>query len=123
MGAVLIPRRLWLLAFAVRAGTQAMGVPGAAFIRAPLHLAAMDGTPARVGVIGGLPLRGAGRWGPVGLRLHGSRDGRGDLLVEGPGLGLALLLSLLAAALGRLLAGGEGGFTAGQDVPEPGQAQ
>src|SRR2546425_13343621 len=102
MGAVLIPRRLWLLAFAVRAGTQAMGVPGAAFIRAPLHLAAMDGTPARVGVIGGLPLRGAGRWGPVGLRLHGSRDGRGDLLVQGPGLGLALLLSLLAAALGRL---------------------
>jgi hypothetical protein len=35
---------------------------------------------------------------------------------------LALLLRLLAAALGLLLAGGEVGFAAVQDVLEPGQA-
>src|SRR5207249_4163244 len=111
-----------LLAFAVRAGTQPVRVPGAPLVRAPLHLAAVDRTPARVGVLGGLHLRGAGRWGVVGLRLQGGRDGRGDLLVQRPGLGLALLLGLLAAALGLLLAGGEVGFAAVQDLLEPGQA-
>src|SRR5262249_34251328 len=53
-----------LFAFAVPTGRQAMRVPGAALIRAPLHLAAMDGTPARVGVIGGLQ-RWWGGGGPV----------------------------------------------------------
>src|SRR5712691_11248796 len=111
-----------LFAFAVRAGTQPVRVPGAALIVAPLHLTAVDRTPARVGVSGGLHLRGAGRWGPVGLRLHGGRYGRGDLLVERPGLGLALLLGLLAAALSLLLAGGQVGFAGHHDVLEPGQA-
>src|SRR2546428_1037954 len=59
---------------------------------------------------------------PGGLRLHGGRYGCGDLLVERPGLGLTLLLGLLAAALGLLLAGGGGGFAAGEGVPEPGPA-
>ena len=59
---------------------------------------------------------------PGGLRLHGGRHGCGDLLVQRPGLGLALLLGLLAAALGLLLAGGEVGFAAVQDLLEPGQA-
>src|SRR5262249_10470922 len=43
-----------LFAFAVPIACQAVRVPGAALIRAPLPLAAVDRTPARVGVVGGL---------------------------------------------------------------------
>ena len=57
---------------------------------------------------------------PGGLRLHGGGHGRGDLLVERPGLGLALLLGLLAAALGLLLARGQVDFAAMQNIREPG---
>src|SRR5919197_178672 len=52
---------------------------------------------------------------PGGLRLHGRLHGRGDLLVERPGMGLPLRLGLLQGALGLLLAGGEVGFAAVQD--------
>jgi hypothetical protein len=58
--------------------------------------------------------------GTGGLRLHGGGHGHGDLLVERPGLGLTLLLGLLAAALGLLLTGSEVGFAAVQDLLEPG---
>src|SRR5262249_51612935 len=46
--------RCGLFAFAVPTACQAVRVPGAALIRAPLHRAAVDRTPARVGVVGGL---------------------------------------------------------------------
>src|SRR6516225_849377 len=78
-----------LFAFAVRPRAEAVGVPGAALIRAPLHRAAMDGTPARVGVVGGLQRwwggglpRAIPRRALGGLGLQGGRHGRGDLLVE-----------------------------------------
>src|SRR5215831_21273582 len=99
-----------------------MGVPGAALICAPLHLAAMDGTPAGVHVVGGLQ-RWWGGWLPRAIPC-GARGGlglqrrlyrRGDLLVEAALLHLSFLLSLL-------LAGGQVGFAAVQDVLEPGQA-
>src|SRR5437899_10085386 len=89
VGAVRIPRRLWLLAFAVPTACQAMGVPGAALIRAPLHLHAVDRTPAWVRVVGGLQRWGGGwlpraipRGAPGGLGLHGGGRGRRDLLVQ-----------------------------------------
>ena len=73
---------------------------------------------------GAAAVRCCGLW-PLLLEacgLHGGRDGRGDLLVQRPGLGLTLLLGLLAAALGLLLPGFQIGFTAVQDLLKPGQA-
>src|SRR5712691_3847837 len=129
---------VWLFAFAVAAIGELVAKPaGAAGVAlVPAHRDLVRGTPARVVVVPegeALCFRRLGRRRRVaplralavvagGLRLHGSRDGRGDLLVEGPGLGLALLLSLLAAALGLLLTGGEVSFAAVQDLLEPGQA-
>jgi len=97
------------------------GAAGIAVV--PAHRDLVRGTPARVVVVrasGALGVRRLGRRRrgarlravavvTGGLRLHRGGHGRGDLLVQRPGLGLALLLSLLAAALGLLLAGGEVG--------------
>src|SRR5262245_2975065 len=109
------------------------GAAGVAVVPAHRHL--VRGTPARVVVVRAgeaLGVRRLGRRrrgvllrvvtiGPGGLRPHGRLDGRGDLLVQRPGLGLALLLGLLAAVLSLLLTGGQVGFAAVQDLLEPGQ--
>src|SRR6266851_6897570 len=129
---------VWLLAFAVAAIGELMAQPaGAAGIAlVPAHGDLMLGTPARVVIVRvgqALGFRRLGRRrrgallralavGTGGLRLHGGGHGRGDLLVQRPGLGLALLLGLLTAALGLLLAGSEVGFAAVEDLLEPGQA-
>src|SRR5215468_8224076 len=128
----------WLLAFAVAAIGELVAKPaGAAGVAVvPAHGGLVLGTPARVVVVRTGEALGVRRLGrrrrgarlrvvtvvPGGLRLHGGGHGRRDLLVERPGLGLTLLLGLLAAALGLLLTGGEGGFAAVQDLLEPGQA-
>src|SRR5262249_11213132 len=127
-----------LFAFAVAAIGELVAKPaGAAGVAVvPAHRDLVLETPARVVVVRAgeaLGVRRLGRrrrgallraWAvvPGGLRLHGGGHGRGDLLVERPGLGLTLLLGLLAGALGLLLTGGEVGFAAVQDVLEPGQA-
>src|SRR5262249_8588508 len=124
--------RRWLLAlaFAVAAIGELVAKPaGAAGVAlVPAHRDLVLVTPARVGVIGGLQ-RWWGEWLPRaiprgtrgGLGLHGGGHGGGDLLVERPGLGLTLLLGLLQGTLGLLLAGGEVGFAAVQDLLEPRQ--
>src|SRR5256885_7537227 len=128
----------WLLAFAVAAIGELVAKPaGAAGIAlVPAHRDLVRGTPARLVVVRAGEALGFRRLGrrrrgallravavvPRGLCLHGRLDGRGDLLVQRPGLGLTLLLSLQAAALGLLLAGSEVGFAAVQDLLEPGQA-
>src|SRR5262249_61258492 len=95
------------------------GVAG--FVGVAAHRDLVFGTPARVVVVRAGEALGVRRLGrrrrgallravavvPGGLRLHGGRYGCGDLLVERPSLGLALLLGLLQGALGLLLAGGE----------------
>src|SRR5262249_10012917 len=129
---------VWLLAFAVAAIVELVANPaGAAGVAVvPAHRDLVLGTPARVVVVRAGEAIGCRRLGrrrrgallrvltvvPGGLRLHGRLDSRGDLLVERPGLGLTLLLGLLQGALGLLLAGGEVGFAAVQDLLEPGQA-
>ena len=115
--------RVWLLAFAVAAIGELVAKPaGAAGVAlVPAHRDLVLGTPARVGVALAGRSASGGWWrrrrgallrvfavGTGGLRLHGGGHGRGDLLVERPGLGLTLLLGLLAAALGLLLAGSRG---------------
>src|SRR5215467_3761673 len=131
-------RWLLALAFAVATVSKLMAKPaGAAGVAVvPAHRDLVRETPARVVVVRtgeALGVRRLGRRrrgallraltvGPGGLRLQRRLDGRGDLLVERPGLGLTLLLGLLEGALGLLLAGGEVGFAAMQDVLEPGQA-
>src|SRR6266487_220330 len=118
----------WLLAFAVAAIGELVAKPaGAAGIAlVPAHRDLVRGTPAWVVVVRvgqALGFWRLGRRGALlravavgtgGLRLHGGRDGGGDLLVERPSLGLALRLGLLA--------GSEVGFAAVQDLLEPGQA-
>ena len=93
------------------------GAAGIAVV--PAHRGLVLGTPARVVVVRTDEALGVRRLGqrrcgallralaivPGGLRLHGRLDGRGDLLVQRPGLGLTLLLDLLAAALSLLLPG------------------
>src|SRR5262245_14167389 len=99
----------------------------------PAHRDLVRETPARVVVVRAGEALGVRRLGrrrgallravsvaPGGLRLHGGRHSRGDLLVQRPGLGLTLFLGLLAAVLSLLLAGGEIGFAAVQDLLEPG---
>src|SRR5207248_9181687 len=119
-----------LLAFAVTAIGELVAKPaGAAGVAlVPAHRDLVLGTPARVVVVrecGAICFRRLLRRRrgallrvltvvPGGLRLHGRLDGRGDLLVQRPGLGLTLLPGLLQGALGRLLAGGEVGFAAVQ---------
>src|SRR5712691_6724474 len=128
----------WLLAFAVAAIGELVAKPaGAAGVAVvPAHRDLVRGTPARVVVVRAGEALGFRRLGrrrrgallravavvPGGLRLHSGLYGCGDLLVERPGLGLTLLLGLLAVALGLLLTGGEVGFAAVQDLLEPGQA-
>src|SRR5215468_6203989 len=113
----------WLLAFAIRAIGELVAKPaGAAGVAlVPAHRDLVLGTPARVVVVRagealGVRRLGRRRRGALlrvltvvagGLRLHGGGHGCGDLLVERSGLGLALFLGLLAAALGLLLAGSE----------------
>src|SRR5262249_39147722 len=126
------PRR-GSFAFAIAAIGELMAKPaGAAGVAVvPAHRDLVLGTPARVlfvrrGGALGVRLRRGVLAGPIAagrrLRLPGHPDRRGDLLVQRPGLGLTLLLGLLAGALGLLLTGGEVGFAAVQDVLEPGQA-
>src|SRR5215467_13314809 len=93
----------------------------AGVVLVPAHRGLVRGTPARVVVVRAGKALCVWRLGrrcrgallrvltvvPGGLCLHGGCHGRGDLLVERPGLGLALLLDLLATVLGLLLAGGE----------------
>ena len=64
---MLIPRRLWLFAFAIRAGIQAMRIPGATRVRAPLHLAAVDRAPTGISIICWLQHRR--RRGPLAVAL------------------------------------------------------
>src|SRR5215470_16672195 len=106
----------WLLAFAVAAIGELVAKPaGAAGVAVvPAHRDLVLETPARIVVVRAgeaidfrrlvrrrrIAPRRALAVGTGGLRLHGGGHGRGDLLVERPGLGLALLLGLLAAALG-----------------------
>src|SRR5262245_32504772 len=129
---------VWLLtlAFAVAAIGELVAKPaGAAGVAVvPAHRDLVRETPARVVVMRAGEALGVRRLGrrcrgallrilvvvPGGLCLHGRLDGRGDLLVERPGLGLSLLLGLLQRMLGLLLAGGEIGFAAVQDLLEPG---
>src|SRR2546430_11599935 len=128
----------WLLAFAVAPIGELVAKPaGAAGITlVPAHRDLVLGTPARIVVVRAgeaICVRRLGRRRrgallraltivPGGLRLHGGGHGRGDLLVERPGLGLALLLGLLQGALGLLLAGGGGGFAARQGLLAAGAA-
>src|SRR6266849_1643621 len=119
---------VWLFAFAVAAIGELVAKPaGAAGVAlVPAHRDLVLGTPARVVVVRagevlgvrrlvwrlcGVPLRALAIV-PGSLRPHGRLDGRGDLLVQRPGLGLTLRLGLLAGALGLLLAGGQVGFAA-----------
>src|SRR5262249_13631128 len=106
----------WLLAFAVAAIGELVAKParatGVALV--PAHRDLVLGTPARVvvGRAGGalgfqrLVRRRCGALLRIlavvagGLRPHGGGHGRGNLLVQRPGLGLALLLGLLQDALG-----------------------
>src|SRR5215468_1733401 len=127
----------WLLAFAVAAIGELVAKPaGAAGVAVvPAHRDLVLGTPARVVVVRAGEALGVRRLGrrcrgallrvltvvPGGLCLHGRLDGRGDLLVQRPGLGLTLLLVLLQGALGLLLAGGEVGFAGGHEFGQPGQ--
>src|SRR5712691_8252237 len=128
---------VWLFAFAVAAIGELVAKPaGAAGVAlVPAHRDLVRGTPARVVVVPEGEALGFRRLGrrrgallralavvPGGLRLQRRLHRRGDLLVERPGLHLLRLLGLLAAALGFLLAGGEIGFAAVQDVRQPGQA-
>src|SRR5712691_9632168 len=129
---------VWLFAFAVAAIGELVAKPaGAAGVALmPAHCELVRGTPARVVVVRAGEALGFRRLVrrrrgallravavvPGGLRLHGGGHGRGDLLVQRPDLGLTLLLGLLQGALGLLLAGGEVGFAAMQDLLEPGQA-
>src|SRR5262249_12817458 len=115
-----------LFSFAVAAIGELVAKPaGAAGVAVvPAHRELGLGTPARVVVVRAgeaICIRRLGRRRrgallraltvvPGGLRLHGGGHGRGDLLVQRPGLGLTPLLGLLAAALDLLLAGGEVGF-------------
>src|SRR4029450_8488950 len=127
----------WLLAFAVAAIGELVAKPaGAAGIAlVPAQRGLVLGTPARVVLVRAGEALGVRRLGrrrrgmllravavvSGGLCPHGRLDGRGDLLVQRPGLGLTLHLGLLQDALGLLQAGGEVGFAAVQDVREPGQ--
>src|SRR5262249_46678557 len=107
-----------LFAFAIAAIGKLMAKPaGAAGIAVvPAHRDLVLETPARVVVVRAgeaLGVRRLGRrrgallraWAvvPGGLRLHGRLDGRGDLLVQRPGLGLPLLLGLLSDVLIQLM--------------------
>src|SRR5712691_4190130 len=109
----------WLLAFAVAAigelVTKPAGAAGVAVV--PAHRDLVRGTPARVVVVRAGEALGFRR---LGRRRRGAL--RRALAVVAGGLGLTLLLGLLAAALGLLLAGSEVGFAAVQDLLEPGQA-
>src|SRR5215510_2501090 len=105
------------LTFAVAAIGELVAKPaGAAGVAlVPAHRDLVFGTPAQV-VVGraGEALsfrRLVRRHGALlralavvtgGLRPHGRLDGRGNLLVQRPGLGLALLLGLLQSMLGLL---------------------
>src|SRR6266446_5405149 len=102
---------VWLPAFAVAAVGELVAKPaGAAGVAiVPAHRDLVLGTPARVVVVRAgeaICFRRLGRRRrgallralavvPGGLRLQGGGYGRGDLLVERPGLGLTLLLGLL----------------------------
>src|SRR5262249_43305247 len=119
----------WLLAFAVAAIGELVAKPaGAAGVAlVPAHRDLMLETPARLVVVRageaiGFRRLGRRRCGALlravavgtgGLCLHGGGHGRGDLLVQRPGLGLTLFLGLLALR--------QGGCAAAQDLLEPGQ--